>query len=311
MHTRGLKLQFIMFLSALVVFPMPGRAQMQNIAEKLGHPANSKLLIIHGDDLAVAHSVDVATFRALDEKAISSASIMMTCPWVTEVAAYAKAHPDADLGLHLTLTSEWETYKWGPVAPKDLVPGLLDADGYLYPDNASVTKHATAEEVEREIRAQVELALKMGIHPTHLDMHMGTAAARPDYYAALVKVAHEYKLPFLAVRAHALSDTALSMLSDKDIVLDSVVIFGPQVSPGEWTSTYVKRLAELKPGVHYLIVHLGYDDSELQAVTVNHPDYGAAWRERDFHAVMSPEFKKALEDNHIIVIGWKDLKKLL
>ena len=113
MRTRGLKLQFIMFLLALVVFPIPGRAQMQNIAEKLGYPANSKLLIIHGDDLAVAHSVDVATFRALDEKAISSASIMMTCPWVTEVAAYAKAHPDADLGLHLTLTSEWETYKQG------------------------------------------------------------------------------------------------------------------------------------------------------------------------------------------------------
>lgn len=311
MQTRNLRAPSIFLLMAVVMFTTVANAQTKNLAERLGYPADSKLLIIHGDDLAVAHSVDVASFRALDEKAISSASIMMNCPWVTEVAAYANEHPDADLGLHLTLTSEWGTYKWGPVAPKDLVPGLLDPDGYLYPDVASVAKHATAEEVEREIRAQVELALKMGIHPTHLDMHMGTLAARPDYYAALIKVAHEYKVPFLAVRGRAMSDSMLSMLSDKDIVLDSVVIFGPQVAPGDWTSTYVKRLAELKPGVHYLIVHLGYDDSELQAVTVSHPDYGAAWRERDFHAVMSPEFKKALEDNHIIVIGWKDLKKLL
>jgi predicted glycoside hydrolase/deacetylase ChbG (UPF0249 family) len=312
MHTRGLKASTFCFSLALFVFPILGEAQMKNIAERLGYPADSKLLIIHGDDLAVAHSVDRASFQALDEKAVSCASVMMTCPWMTEVAAYAKAHPDADLGLHLTLTSEWDTYKWGPVAPKDQVPGLLDPDGYLWPDVAPVTQHATAEEVEREIRAQVELALKMGIHPTHLDTHMGTLAARPDYYAAFVKVAHEYHLPFMAVRMMGPQTAPLmKLLSPNDIVLDSIVIFGPGVPPDQWAATYVNRIAALKPGLHELIVHLGYDDSELQAVTVNHPDYGAAWRERDFHAVSSPEFKKALEDNHIIVIGWKDLKRLV
>jgi len=302
------------FSAALLMLFISGisSAQQKNTAERLGYPADAKLVILHADDLAVAHSVDMASFVALDQGAVSSASIMVPCPWLTEVAAYAKAHPDADLGLHLTLTSEWSTYRWGPVAPKDQVASLLTPDGYFYPDVGPVAMHATPEDVEREIRAQIELALKMGIHPTHLDMHMGTLAAKPEFYAVLVKVAHEYHLPFLAVHVPDPRDQMMeSLLSPKDVVLDSLVMMDAKVSPDHWTESYITALKSIKPGVHYLIVHLGYDDSELRAVTVDHPDFGAAWRQRDFNAVISPEFKKALEDNHIILIGWKDLKKLM
>ena len=286
-------------------------AQQKNIAERLGYPADAKLVILHADDLAVAHSVDQAIFAALGQKAVSSASVMVPCPWLTEVAAYAKANPGVDLGLHLTLTSEWNTYRWGPVAPKDQVPSLLAPDGYFYRDVGPVANHATPEDVEREIRAQIELAMKMGIHPTHLDMHMGTLAAKPEFYAVLVKVAHEYKLPFLAVRVADDRRKMMSLLSDKDIVLDSLVMFDARVPPERWTESYLAALKSIKPGVHYMIVHLGYDNAELQAITVDHPDFGSAWRQRDFNAVTSPEFKKALQDNHIILIGWKDLKKLM
>src|SRR5271165_2073508 len=172
--------------------------QTKTIAERLGYPPDSKLLIIHADDLAVAHSEDAASFDALDRNAVTSASIMIPCPWLTEVAAYAKTHPDADLGLHLTLTSEWSTYRWGPVASKNLVPSLLDASGYLWPDTPEAVRSLKADEAEREIRAQIERAIAMGIHPTHLDSHMGALFSRPDLFAAYVKVAHEYKLPFLA-----------------------------------------------------------------------------------------------------------------
>jgi predicted glycoside hydrolase/deacetylase ChbG (UPF0249 family) len=295
---------------AVVLRASSGGAQGKSVAERLGYSADSKLLIIHADDLAVAHSVDAASFTALDQKAASSASIMVPCPWLTEVADYAKSHPDADLGLHLTLNSEWKTYRWGPVAPKDQVPSLLAPDGYLFGEGDGFRTHAKPDEVEREIRAQVEQAIKSGIHPTHLDSHMGSLFLTPDLFAVYVRVAHDYKLPFLAVRVSDERNQLLSLLSDKDIVLDSVVIFDPRVPPGEWTQSYVKALRSLKPGLHEMIVHLGHDDSELEAVTVDHPDYGAAWRQRDFTAVTSPEFKKALEENHIILVGWKDLKKL-
>src|SRR5437667_12188574 len=122
-------------------------AQMKSIAERLGYPANAKLLILHADDLGAAHSIDAASFDALDKGTVSSASIMMPTPWVTEVAAYARAHPNADLGLHLTLTSEWETYRWGSVESKDKVPSLLDSAGTFPNEDAPVAKNAKQTEV--------------------------------------------------------------------------------------------------------------------------------------------------------------------
>jgi hypothetical protein len=286
-------------------------AQTKTVAERLGYPPDSKLLIVHADDLAVAHSEDAASFDALDRNAVTSASVMVPCPWLNEVAAYAKAHPDADLGLHLTLTSEWKTYRWGPVASKDTVPSLLDPSGYLWPETAPAEQHLKAEEVEREIRAQIERALAMGIHPTHLDSHMGVLFERPDLFAVYVKVAHEYKLPFLAERTPDAPPALLSLLSDKDIILDSVEMAGRSVAPADWASFYSDIIHNLKPGLTEMIVHLGHDDAELQAVMVDHPDYGAAWRQRDYDFVTSAEFKKVLQENHVILVKWKDLKKLL
>jgi len=303
---RKFNLAFAILLTTPLCF-----AQTKTIAERLGYPADSKLLIIHADDLAVAHSEDAASFDALDRHAVTSASIMVPCPWLTEVADYAKAHPDADLGLHLTLTAEWKTYRWGPVESKDKVPSLLDPSGYLWPEVEPAVRSLKAEEVEREIRAQIEHAMAVGIHPTHLDSHMGTLFARPDLFAVYVKVAHEYKLPFLAVRTPQAPKELLSLLSEKDVVLDSVVIAGPQVGAANWKTFYSSAIKNLKPGITEMIVHLGHDNAELQAVTVDHPDYGAAWRQRDYDAVTSTEFKQALEENHVILIHWKDLKKLL
>jgi len=281
------------------------------LAARLGYPADSKLLIIHADDLAVAHSEDAASFDALDRKAVTSASIMIPCPWLTEVADYAKAHPDADLGLHLTLTSEWKTYRWGPIESKDKVPSLVAPDGSLWPEVEPAVQHIKADEAEREIRAQVEHALAMGIHPTHLDSHMGVLFARPDLIAVYVKVAHEYKLPFLGMLGPNAPPAMRAVFSDKDILLDSVVIANPDVAAADWKNFYLNAIKNLKPGLTEFIVHLGHDDAELQAVTVDHPDYGSAWRQRDYDTVTSPEFKKALADNHVLLIHWRDLKKLM
>jgi predicted glycoside hydrolase/deacetylase ChbG (UPF0249 family) len=295
-------------MSLLVATTLP--AQTKTIAERLGHPAAAKLLIIHADDLAVAHSVNAASFDALEKGAISSASIMVPTPWITEVAAYARAHPNADLGLHLTLTSEWETYRWGSVVPADKVPTLLDSAGTFPRETKTVAATAKPLEVERELRAQIERALALGIRPTHLDSHMGALFSTSELIATYVKVARDYRLPFLALRGDPRA-AALAPLSEKDVLLDAVIIAGPQVPRDQWKDFYLKAIADLKPGLTEMIVHLGRDDSELQAVMVDHEPYGSAWRQRDFDVVTSPEFKKALRDNHIIVVTWKELQPLV
>jgi chitin disaccharide deacetylase len=300
-------LLWISTLSLLVVSTLP--AQTRTIAERLGHPADSKLLIIHADDLGAAHSVDAASFDGLDRGAVSSASIMVPTPWVTEVAAYARAHPNADLGLHLTLTSEWETYRWGSVAPADKVPSLLDSAGTFPNDEKLVAARAKVVEVERELRAQVDRALALGIRPTHLDSHMGSLFTTPELIAVYVKVARAYHLPFLALRGDPRT-APQPPLSTNDVLLDAVVIAGPEVPRDQWKAFYMKSIADLKPGLTELIVHLGHDDSELQAVTVNHEPYGSAWRQRDYDVMTSPEFKKALQDNHVILVTWRELQKV-
>jgi len=303
---------FIAFAVFLVISTAPrSSAQTKTVAERLGYPRDAKLLIIHADDLAVAHSEDAASFDALDNHAATSASIMVPCPWLTEVAAYAKAHPDADLGLHLTLTAEWKTDRWGPIESKDKVPSLLDPDGYLWPEVAPAIQHIKADEAEREIRAQVEHAIAMGIHPTHLDSHMGTLFSRPDLIAAYIKVAHDYRLPFLAMLTPNAPASLKSLLNENDLLLDSVVIADPSVQTTHWKDFYLDAIKNLKPGLTEIIVHLAHDDAESQAVMVDHPDYGAAWRQRDYDAITSPELKKAIQDNHVILVQWKDLKKLL
>jgi hypothetical protein len=281
-------------------------AQTRSIAERLGYPAGSKLVILHADDLGVAHSENVASLDALDRGAVSSASVMIPTPWVSEVAAYARAHPNADIGLHLTLTSEWQTYRWGSVEARDKVASLLDSAGTFPNDESIIAKTAKPAEVDREIRAQVERALAFGIHPTHLDSHMGSLFTTPELVATYVKVAHDYHLPFLAVKGPGFGAPGAG-LSPQDVVLDAVIIADPQIPRDQWKAWYLTQLASVKPGITEIIVHLGHDDAELQAVTVNHEPYGSAWRQRDYDVVTSPEFAKALKDNNIIVVKWKDL----
>ena len=285
-------------------------AQTKNVAAALGYPPDSKLLILHADDLAVAHSVDTASFDSLNSGAVSSASIMIPCPWLTEVADYAKHHPDVDLGLHLTLTSEWKTYRWGSVAPSDKVSSLLMSDGSFYSTSEQVAANAYPADAEREIRAQVERAISVGIHPTHLDSHMGSLFSKPEFIAAYIKVAHDFKLPFLALKPADAGSPFLSLLSSTDVILDAIVIAPEGLRAAQTTDFYLNAIKNLKPGLTEIIVHLGHDDSELQAITVDHDDYGAAWRQRDYDIVNSPQFKQALRDNHVILVHWKDFQKI-
>jgi predicted glycoside hydrolase/deacetylase ChbG (UPF0249 family) len=235
---------------------------------------------------------------------------MMPTPWITEVAAYARAHPEADLGLHLTLTAEWLTYRWGSVESKDKVPSLLDPDGTFPNNDSTVAVRAKLQEIELELRAQIQRAMALGIRPTHLDSHMGSLFTTPALLATYVKIAHEYRLPFLALRTNPFGGAPMP-LAPNDVPLDDLIQAGEDVPIDKWKEFYLNAIANLKPGLTEIIVHLGHDDAELQAVTVDHAPWGSAWRQRDYEVVNSPEFKKALKDNKVILVKWRDLQKLV
>src|SRR4029077_6487135 len=142
----------------------------QTLVERLGYPPGTKLIIVHADDLGETHSVNAAAIKALQRGTINSASLMVPCPWFPEIADYAKSHPDIDFGLHLTLTSERVYYRWGPGAPKNKIPSLGGENGYFHHDWSPQT-HIDPKDAEIELRAQIDRAYAMGIHPTHLDSH--------------------------------------------------------------------------------------------------------------------------------------------
>lgn len=176
-------------------------------AERLGWKHGDRIVLIHVDDAGMSHDSDVGVEKSLDAGLATSFSVMMPCPWVPEIVHYIKAHPGVDAGLHLTLTSEWSEYRWGPLAGTSIVPGLVDSEGAMWPSVEATAQHATADEIEQEIRAQLARARKMGFNPTHLDTHMGTVFATPAYTERYIKVGAENHIPIMFPGGH---DTLLA-----------------------------------------------------------------------------------------------------
>ncbi|WP_372637425.1 polysaccharide deacetylase family protein [Fodinibius sp.] len=180
----------------------PLQAQPDTYAEKLGYPEEAKVLIMHVDDAGMSWGSNKGTRDAIEKGVANSFSIMMPCPWVPGIAKYVKEHPRSDAGLHLTLTSEWDDYRWGPLMGKPAVPGLVDREGCFWGSVDQVVEHASPDEVEAEIRAQVERALTMGFRPTHLDSHMGTLFADRAFLERYIKVGADYKIPVMFPGGH-------------------------------------------------------------------------------------------------------------
>nr|WP_052353477.1 polysaccharide deacetylase family protein [Dyadobacter tibetensis] len=175
---------------------MPLHAQT-TYAEKLGWPKGTKAVIFHVDDAGMSYSSNMGAIRSIEEGVATSASIMMPCSWAASFGKYVKKNPSVDAGLHLTLTSEWKDYRWPPLNGISHSPGLVDDEGCMWHEVAEVVRHASADIVETEIRAQIERALKMGISPTHLDSHMGTLFAHGPFLERYMKVGIEYGIPVM------------------------------------------------------------------------------------------------------------------
>ena len=306
-----MKISFVftlLFFICLSVFSQ----NSPTLAEKMGFDKNAKLLIIHADDMGLSQSTNSAVIKAFQNGGITSGSIMVPCPWFPDVASFAKDNPNFDIGIHVTLTSEWDNYFFGGVLPSTTIPNLLNSNGYFYPSVEEFSKHANGTEVEKEIRAQIEKALAFGVKPTHLDNHMGTILSSPEYYRILLKIGKEYQIPVLipADWIAPISTQLLEMLSKDNIVVDHLFMINQAIPAEKWGEPYLKFIENMQPGLNEIIVHLAVNTDETKAIMVNHPDFGAEWRQHDLDFVLSNKFKKALKDYNIKLVTWRQIGKV-
>lgn len=238
-----IKLNLIFILVMTININMQGQDN-QTYAEKLGWKKGDRVLILHIDDAGMSYDSNLGTIRAMEEGVANSTSVMMTCPWVPGFVKYLKENPEVDAGLHLTLTSEWDNYRWGPLVGKPAAPGLVDEEGALWRRVEQVVQNASADEVEKEIIAQIERARNMGFEPTHLDSHMGTLFAVPHFVERYVKVAVQYQIPVMFPGGH---NTALikqlnssaqitSKAKNKELPVPAEVVMAREVGKQIWNS---------------------------------------------------------------------------
>ena len=308
---KRISLPFFVLLCGLTVRD----AKSETYAERLGWSPEDRVLIIHSDDVGMSHASNMGTIAALEFGLVTSVSVMMPCAWVGEFAAYIKQHPGIDMGLHLTLTSEWDDYRWGPVAGKSSVPGLADEQGCLWDNVPLVLEHATPEEIEREIRAQIDRAETMGLEITHLDSHMGTLFSSRDYFERFVSVGIEKQIPILIVdpagRENPDSQRSLLMAEFIERIWDAglpAIDFLHTASYG-WKTTqkipfYVDAIRSLKPGITEMIIHCTKPDEVIDVITNGREHlYG------DYYAMISSDVSQVLKEEGIILTTWRELKE--
>ena len=283
----------------------------QNVAEKLGYPPDSKLLIIHADDLGVSHSENRASLLGMREGCVNSASIMVPCPWFLEIAKEAAANADMDLGIHFTLNSEWANFKWGPVSSKNLVSSLVDSNGYFFDNVQAIAEKGKPEEVQLELKNQVTMALANNIDVTHLDAHMGAALSTKEFLRAYLEVGNQYQLPVLLdKRIPGINDPEITQLiqEGKQVVIDNLFTAYPEHFESGMASFYKEVLNNLEQGFNVLLIHLAFDDAEMQAVTIDHPYWGAAWRQADLDFFKSEACAELIAQNNIVLVEWREIR---
>ncbi len=286
----------------------------QSLAQKLGYSADDKLLIIHSDDLGVSHSENIGSFLAMKGGSVNSASIMMPTPWVEEVAAFAQDYPEADLGLHLTLTCEWRYLKWRPVAPSNQVQSLVNDKGFFYGDCLEFGRKADPKEAAIELRAQVELAYKMGIRPTHLDSHMGCLLFNSaELFESFLQIGRDYKIPAMVGRLflQAASPAFREKMTDQDVIIEKVMTASPSDYEKGMDQYYASVLNTLGSGINVLLIHTALDDSELQAMAVGKENWGANWRQQDFDFFTSKNCEDLILKNNIKLVTWRDIQQAI
>jgi chitin disaccharide deacetylase len=305
-------------------------SKAQTYAEKLGFPKDAKVLILHVDDVGMSYDSNLGAMKAMDEGVATSCSMMMPCGWIPAYFHYLKDHPATDAGLHLTLTSEWKDYRWGPITGKINSPGLVDGEGAMWPSVTETATHATANEVAAEIKAQLDRAKAMGWKPTHLDSHMGTLFATPAYLEKYLKLGMENNIPVMFPGGH--NTMILQTEKSAGLTIEMTTKIGKQlweaglpvlddlhnISYG-WTppkedisnndlqayktKKYIESIDQLKPGLTMVIMHCTWTTDLFPKISSS-----GLTRKGDMLAMMDPKFKEFLKKKNIILTTWREVK---
>jgi predicted glycoside hydrolase/deacetylase ChbG (UPF0249 family) len=297
--------------------PESGNLKITN-AEKLGYPQGSKVILLHCDDAGMCDEANIAIRNYFEKGDVQSTAVMVPCPFSMDLIEWAKTQSSPDVGIHLTLTSEWKTWRWGPVADKEKVPGLIDPEGKLWHDVPDVVMHATPQEVETEVRAQIDKVISSGFTPTHIDTHMGTLYATQDYVQVFLKIAEEYGIPANAID---LSDTAIAANFRREgypITPDVVELLDKYTLPKldnfssvpdgdsyeDKRDKFFQLVNSLNPGLTEIIFHPSVDTENLKTIT-------GSWQQRVWESQLfsDPAVKDFMEKNGIIITTWRELMK--
>jgi len=286
---------------------------------RLGFAENDRVVIIHADDIGMCQASVTAFAELAAFGLISSGAVMVPCAWFPTAAAGSRAQPSDDLGVHLTLTCEWDAYRWAPISTCDHESGMIDAEGYFYRTTELAQTHGRPDAVARELAAQVERALAAGMRPTHVDTHMG-AVYSAAFLPAYLDVARRYRLPPMFFRAdeagwrergaHAQDAANMAQLSrqfeaDGVPLLDNIAMM-PLDAPAERIDQAKRMFESLPPGLTHFIIHPSHDTPELRAIAADWPS-----RVADHQAFMSEALRAHIRAIGIHIIGYRALQELM
>jgi predicted glycoside hydrolase/deacetylase ChbG (UPF0249 family) len=286
------------------------------LAERLGYSSEDRLLIIHADDIGVTHAANLAAFEGLERGSLTCASILVPCPWVPEVADYCRRHPEADFGVHLTLNSEYERYRWRPLTKQEAGPSLYDPQGYQWRTLEEAVAHVTPEDAEREFRAQIEAALAAGIDVTHVDTHMGTAPTA-KFLGIYIALGAEYRLPIMLPRpnrrllervgladaAPAIEEQFRALEASGMPILDHLIHETGGPSPDAKEAMFKEMFRDLEPGVTHFLIHPAKPSDELSALTED-----ADFRARDYELFRDGRMRAYAEGLGVRLIGYREIR---
>ena len=291
---------------------------MAGLAAALGYPADARILIPHIDDLGVCHGANRAFAELAEQGFVTTGSVMVPCPWFPEIVDLANEEPELDVGVHLTLTSESRACRWRPISTASSDSGLLDPDGYFWPDVASLRRHADRAAVEKEMRAQIEAALAAGLDVTHLDAHMG-AAAVPEFVEIYLALGRRYRLPVLLPRRIGTYLSVLDMgpieagaytrvlnrLAAEGVPLIDAFAMGLAMRQRPCEQSYRHIVEVAVPGVTFLSLHCS-TPGEVERL---HPQ-DSGWRIAEYQLFDQPDFIEWVRAQDIHLIGFRAIREL-